>query len=74
MRRRGLLVVVLGVFRGLGVAEGTVDKPAALHVLTFDALGVDAQQNLNAVSRPFGDEGRRHPAFNQVETAVCRRS
>lgn len=58
----GLVIVLFGFGRGRSsrvVAEGLGDAALGDFVLAVDALGVDAQQDLDAVAGPLGDLGRR---------------
>jgi len=72
--RRGPRAVRLGRIGLTGVAEGFLDAATSDGVLAVDALGVDLEQDGDAVPRPLGDLGGAMPPLSQVKTQACRRS
>jgi len=56
-------------------AEGVGDALVGCVGLPVDAVGVDLQQDRDAVPSPAGDLGRGGtPELSHSETAACRRS
>jgi hypothetical protein len=43
-------------------------------VVTLDAVGLDPEQDIDAVARPFGDAGGGTSALSQVDRQACRRA
>ena len=61
MPRRSSIPVVFLIFPL--DAERVLDPSPSRLVLTVDALRVDLQQHMNAVTSPLGDLSRRHPCI-----------
>ena len=55
-------------------AAGFLHAPAHGVLLTGDALGVDPQQDVDAVPGPLRNLGAGTPPLSHVETAACLRS
>ena len=59
---------------GVFVAERIIDAAVPQLLVTFDASGVDAEQDRDAVTRSPGDLGSGNPALSCNVTPLCRRS
>jgi len=70
------VAVFLAAGSGLGVlgAEGVGDALVGGVGLTVDAVGVDLEQDRDAVPGAADDLGRGTPEFSHSDTAACRRS
>ena len=57
-----------------GVAQGGVYLGVGDRLVVAQALGVEAEQDLDAVPGPLGDPWCGYPGASQRETPACRRS
>jgi hypothetical protein len=63
-----------GVGRASGIPQGSVYARVGDVLAVIEALGIDTEQDFDAVPGPFGDPGRGTPAASQSDTAAWRRS
>ena len=54
--------------------QGSLDALPSDFIVAIHALGVDPEEDVHAVSGPFGDLRRRDTGFSQSDTAAWRRS
>jgi hypothetical protein len=62
------------VWLGVADAEGIGDALVGGGGLAVDAVGVDREQNGDAVPGAAGDLGGGYPEFTQSDTSACRGS
>jgi hypothetical protein len=70
----GGVVFCLVAGQGFWGAQGGGDALVGGVGMAVDAVGVDLEQDGDAVPGAAGDLGRGYPEFSQSQTAACRRS